>query len=300
MSDQVIVLDTTLRVHQPSAGIDFSLDDKLEIATELARAGVDVIEVGQPAQSPPQYEAARRIAEEIRTARISMLACCTAQAIERVADVLGHAAEGRLHVFIAAKGADGPEVIAQAESMVRYARNLASDVEFSLMDATRSDPRFLAELVRRTLCAGATTINIPDIGFILPDELSSRIAQLYREVPELQDAVLSFHGHDDLGVATANAIAAVRAGARQVETAVNGLGGTERNTALEEIDSSKSVRASGLDRADGGAQRRKKTPRSWPRSDTVIAGQIETTISGKGSPDLWISHRKTRATSSRD
>jgi 2-isopropylmalate synthase len=242
MSDHVIFLDTTLRVYEPSAGIDLSLGDKIEIAVLLAEAGVDVIEVGQPAVSASQDEAVRRVASQVRTARIGALAPCDPRAIESAADALGGAAEGRLHVYLlgsfersVASSSEGARAIELVTSMVRKARNLAADVEFSLGDATRADPRFLAEIVRGALSAGAATVNLPDVGFILPDDLAACIVRLRRDVPEVEGAAISFHGHDDLGLATANAIAAVRAGARQVEGALNGLGGSERNTALEEV-----------------------------------------------------------------
>jgi 2-isopropylmalate synthase len=243
MPDPIFFLDTTLRVHEPSSGIDFSVEDKLELAAALAAAGVDVIEAGQPAKSSAQNEAVRRVATEIRSARIGAIAPCEPQAIEVAAEAIRPAAQARLHVYIIGDGVErsvptskgAEETIARAASMVRMARNLAADVEFSLVDATRADPGFLAEIVRRTIAAGAATINLPDVGFVLPDDLGASIARLYRDVPELEGAVLSFHGHDDLGLATANAIAAVRAGARQIEGAVNGLGGGERNTPLEQV-----------------------------------------------------------------
>jgi len=213
------------------------------MAAELAKTGVDVIEAGRPAASPHEHEAVRLVANEIRDSRISALALCVPHDIEVAADALKGAVEGRLHVYITSSDVelsrsspkDRSEVVAKAETMVRLARNLAADVEFSLQDASRADPMFLAEVVRGALSAGATTVNIPDAGFILPDELALRIAQLRRDVPELEGGVLSFHGHDDLGLATANAIAAVRAGARQVEVAVNGISESERNTSLQEI-----------------------------------------------------------------
>jgi 2-isopropylmalate synthase len=243
MSDRVIFLDTTLRAHEPSAGIDLCVRDKLEIAAALAASGVDVIEAGQPAASPDQDEAVRCVASEIRSARISAIARCDPRAIETAAAAMRSASESRLHVYLLGGGVerseatskDAEEAIATAASAVRRARNLAADVEFSLVDATRADAGFLAEIVRRALAAGAGTINLPDVGFVLPDDLGPSIARLRRDVPELEGAVLSFHGHDDLGLATANAIAAVRAGARQIEGAVNGLGGGERNTPLEQV-----------------------------------------------------------------
>src|SRR5689334_17952478 len=232
MSDQVKFLDTTLRVHEPSAGIDFSIDDKLALAAALVEAGIDVIEVGRPAGSERENEAVRRIASDIRGARIGALARCDPREIEMAADALRGARDARLHVY--AIGA-GERCLEEAAASVRLARHLASDVEFSLVDATRADPTFLAAIVRAAIAAGATTVNLPDVGFILPDDLGALFTRLRRDVPEADGVVLSFHGHDDLGLATATAVAAVRAGARQIEGAVNGLGGGERNTALEEV-----------------------------------------------------------------
>jgi 2-isopropylmalate synthase len=233
MSDPVIFLDTTLRVHEPSAGIDFSLEDKLALAAALVDAGIDVLELGTPAASAREDQAVRRVASEIRGARISALARCDPREVEMAADALRAAAQPRIHVYLVAQGTEGP--LDAVSRSVRTARNLAADVEFSLVDATRADPTFLAEVVRCAIAAGATTVNLPDVGFILPDDLAACFARLRRDVPETEGVVLSFHGHDDLGLATANAVAAIRAGARQIEGAMNGLGGGERNTALEEV-----------------------------------------------------------------
>jgi 2-isopropylmalate synthase len=244
MSESVTIFDTTLRDGEQSAGVCFSIQDKLDIATELAKMRVDVIEVGYPAASSVEHQAVSRVAAEVRTSRICALARCVPHDIEVAADAVKGAAQGRLHLFLSTSDVqlahqlrkDRSQVVELARSMVRMARNLAADVEFSPMDATRADPDFLAEVVRAALSSGATTINIPDtVGFILPDELAARIAKLRRDVPELEGAVISFHGQDDLGMATANALAAVRAGARQVELAVNGIGERAGNTSLEEV-----------------------------------------------------------------
>jgi 2-isopropylmalate synthase len=244
MSESVVVFDTTLRDGEQSAGVCFSIQDKLDIASALAKMRVDVIEVGYPAASQVEHQAVSRVAAEVRTSRICALARCVPHDIEVAADAVKGASQGRLHLFLSASDVqlehqirkDRSQVAGMARSMVRLARNLVGDVEFSPMDATRADPEFLAEVVRAALSAGATTINIPDtVGFTLPDELAARIARLRHDVPELEDAVISFHGQDDLGMATANAMAAVRAGARQVELAVNGIGERAGNTSFEEV-----------------------------------------------------------------
>ncbi len=240
MAERLIILDTTLRV---GLTLDdyFDVEDRIDIADELVKTNVDVIEAGQPAKSRHEYDAVRRVVERVRTCRISALVRCVPRDVEVGAEALAGAAEGRLHLYVAIADVAHPsekdrmDTIAAAETSIRLAKRFVSDVEFSLEQATGADFVFLAELVRAALAAGATTINLPDRGFILPDELAVRIARLESDVPELEKAVLSFHGHDDLGVSTANAIAAVRAGARQVEVAVGGVGDIGGNTSLEEL-----------------------------------------------------------------
>ncbi|HKQ71930.1 MAG TPA: 2-isopropylmalate synthase [Polyangiaceae bacterium] len=244
MSQRVVIFDTTLRDGEQSAGVCFSVTDKIDIATELARAHVDVIEVGYPAASAVEYEAVRRVAEHVRSSAICALARCVPGDIDVAADALRGAAHPRLHLFLSSSDVqlshqlrkDRSSVLLLASTMVKAARARVSDVEFSPMDATRADPEFLAAVVRSALHAGATTINIPDtVGYSLPDQLARRIARLLSDVPELAGATLSFHGQDDLGLATANAIAAVSSGARQVEVAVNGIGERAGNTSFEEV-----------------------------------------------------------------
>ena len=244
MSDKVSVFDTTLRDGEQSAGVCFSARDKLEIASALAAMGVDVVEAGFPAASPAEGEAVAAVATEVRDASI----CALARALPGDVDAAGAAVRGaarpRIHVFVNASDVqlahqlrkDREQVIAMAEACVRRAREWCDDVEFSPMDATRADPDFLEEIVRAALRAGAGTINVPDtVGYVLPERLAELIRDLYRRVPELARAVVSFHGQDDLGLATANALAAVSAGARQVEVAVNGIGERAGNTAFEEV-----------------------------------------------------------------
>jgi 2-isopropylmalate synthase len=244
MSESVVIFDTTLRDGEQSAGVCFSIRDKLDIASALAEMHVDVIEVGYPAASRVEHEAVRAVAEQVRGSTICALARCVAGDVEAAASAVAGAPRGRLHLFLSSSDVQMAhqirkgrrEVVELASAMVGKARQHTDDVEFSPMDATRADPDFLAEVVRAALMAGATTINIPDtVGFTLPDELSARIGRLRDDVPELARAVLSFHGQDDLGLSTANAIAAVRAGARQVEVAVNGIGERAGNTSFEEV-----------------------------------------------------------------
>ena len=244
MSDKVIVFDTTLRDGEQAAGVCFSVRDKVEIARRLADMRVDVIEAGFPAASSVEAEAVAAVAREVRDASVCGLARAVPFDVDRAGSALRGASRPRIHVFVNSsdmhlahqlrKGRE--DVLAMADTAVRRARVYTEEVEFSPMDATRADPDFVAAVVGTALAAGATTINIPDtVGYVLPQRLHEMIRGLYRRVPQLEEAVLSFHGQDDLGLATANAIAAVAAGARQVELAVNGLGERAGNTAFEEV-----------------------------------------------------------------
>ncbi len=244
MSDRVVVFDTTLRDGEQTAGVCFSARDKLDIARALAAMRVDVIEAGFPAASAAEREAVAGVAREVRDAAICALARAVPYDIEAAAEALRGAARPRIHTFINSsdvhlahqlrKGRE--EVLEMVEHAVALARRHTDDVEFSPMDATRADPEFLVDVVRVALAAGARTINIPDtVGFVLPDALESLIRGLFARLPELCEAVVSFHGQDDLGLATANALAAIRAGARQVEVAVNGIGERAGNTSFEEV-----------------------------------------------------------------
>ena len=244
MSEKVFVFDTTLRDGEQSAGVCFDVRDKLEIAARLAAMRVDVIEAGFPAASLAEARAVGAVAREVRDARICALARAVPGDVDAAGEALRGAAQPRIHVFVNCSDMhlaqqlckDREQVLGMAEAAVTRARRYTDDVEFSPMDATRADPKFVAELVRVALFAGARTINIPDtVGYVLPERLAASIGELFQSVPELEEAVVSFHGQDDLGLATANALAAVGAGARQIEVAVNGIGERAGNTALEEV-----------------------------------------------------------------
>jgi 2-isopropylmalate synthase len=244
MSDRVTVFDTTLRDGEQSAGVLFSERDKLDIAGQLAAMHVDVIEAGFPAASPIEWRAVHAVAGHVKDASVCALARCVAGDIDAAAEALVGAVRPRIHVFVNASDVQlehqlrrgHAEVLAIAASMVARARRAVSDVEFSPMDATRAERPFLAELVRVAVLAGATTINIPDtVGYALPDQVGDLIKYLRTHVAELDRAVLSFHGQNDLGMASANAIAAIGAGARQVELCVNGIGERAGNTSFEEV-----------------------------------------------------------------
>jgi 2-isopropylmalate synthase len=255
MPDKVIIFDTTLRDGEQSAGVSFSKQDKLDIAAALAAMGVDVIEAGFPAASSGEADAVSAVAREIRGATICALSRCVAADVDAAGEALRGAARGRIHLFLGASDvhlenqlrADRATVLSRAESMIARAKRYTDDIEFSPMDATRADPAFLAEIVRIALSAGATTINIPDtVGYALPAQVDACFRDLRARVPELSSATLSFHGQDDLGMSTANAIAAIGAGARQVELAVNGIGERAGNTSFEEVVMALKVHAAAL------------------------------------------------------
>jgi 2-isopropylmalate synthase len=243
-SEKVVVFDTTLRDGEQTAGVCFSAAEKAEIAQALAAMRVDVIEAGFPAASSAERHAVNEVARAVRGASVCALARAVPFDVDAAAEALRGAEAPRIHVFVNAsdvhlahqlrKGRD--EVLEMVECAVNRARNAAEDVEFSPMDATRADPDFLVDVVRVALAAGATTINIPDtVGFALPRQVETVIRNLFDALPELEEAIVSFHGQDDLGLATANALAAICAGARQVELAVNGIGERAGNTSFEEV-----------------------------------------------------------------
>jgi 2-isopropylmalate synthase len=242
--NRVLLFDTTLRDGEQSPGIALNVAEKLEIAGQLARLGVDVIEAGFPAASPGDFAAVRAIAEQVEGPVIAGLARAVAADIDRAGAAVAGAGRGRIHTFISTSDihivhqlqSTREDVKGQARAAVAHARSLVDDVEFSPMDATRADPEFTAEVVQIALDEGATTINIPDtVGYATPEEYAGFLRRLYELVPGLGDVVLSTHCHDDLGLAVANSLAGVQAGARQVECAVNGIGERAGNASLEEI-----------------------------------------------------------------
>jgi 2-isopropylmalate synthase len=241
---RVTIFDTTLRDGEQSAGVCFSAHDKAEIAARLDALGVDVIEAGFPVNSPEEAAAVRAVALEVQNARVCALARAVPKDVAAAGEALRGARAPRIHVFVNASdmqlahqlGKSRAQVVAMAAAMVRSARELTDDVEFSPMDATRADPEFLAELARAVLAAGASTLNLPDtVGCATPDQVDAMIRGVRARVPELEHATISFHGQDDLGLATANSLAAIAAGAGQVECTVNGIGERAGNTPLEEV-----------------------------------------------------------------
>ena len=242
--DRVIIFDTTLRDGEQSPGISLNVGEKLEIAHQLARLGVDVIEAGFPIASPGDFEAVRSIAAEVEGPVIAGLARAQAPDIDRAHEAVRVSARPRIHTFISTSDihiehqlrSTREDVKGQARAAVAHARSLVDDVEFSPMDATRADVEFTAEVLQIALDEGATTINIPDtVGYAMPAEFAAFLERLYELAPGLRDIVLSVHCHDDLGLAVANSFAGLQAGARQVECAINGLGERAGNASLEEI-----------------------------------------------------------------
>jgi 2-isopropylmalate synthase len=241
---RVIIFDTTLRDGEQSPGISLNTAEKLEIAHQLARLGVDVIEAGFPIASPGDFEAVQAIAREVAGPVIAGLARAHTADVERAAQAVRDAERPRIHTFISTSDihiehqlrSTREDVKGQARAAVAHARSLVEDVEFSPMDATRADVEFTAEVVQIAIDEGATTINIPDtVGYTMPHEYGEFLRRLYELAPGLKDVTLSVHCHDDLGLAVANSFAGVLAGARQVECAINGIGERAGNASLEEI-----------------------------------------------------------------
>jgi 2-isopropylmalate synthase len=243
-NDRVLIFDTTLRDGEQSPGISLNASEKLEIAQQLARLGVDIIEAGFPIASPGDFEAVQGIARSVDGPVIAGLARTQFADIDAAYNAVKDSARPRIHTFISTSDihivhqlqTTREDVIGQARAAVAHARGYVEDVEFSPMDATRSEVEFAAEVVAAAIEEGATTINIPDtVGYTMPDEYTAWLGRLYELVPALRDVVLSVHCHDDLGLAVANSFAGMLAGARQVECAINGIGERAGNAALEEI-----------------------------------------------------------------
>lgn len=243
-NDRVIIFDTTLRDGEQSPGASMTGEEKLRIAKALERLRVDVIEAGFAIASPGDFAAVKAIADNIKDSTVCSLSRAVDADIERAAEALKGANSGRIHTFIATSPIhmqyklrmQPDDVVAQAVYAVKKARNLCSDVEFSCEDAGRSEIDFLCRIIEAAIDAGARTINIPDtVGYAIPHQYADTIRQLLERVPNADKAIFSVHCHNDLGLAVANSLAAVVAGARQVECTINGLGERAGNAALEEI-----------------------------------------------------------------
>src|SRR5215211_8206953 len=243
-ASRVEIFDTTLRDGEQSPGISLNTQEKVEIATQLARLGVDVIEAGFPITSPGDAQAVEAIAKAVEGPVICGLARTSAQDIDAAWNAIKHSERPRIHTFIATSDihierklqTTREDVLGQARAAVAHAKQYTDDVEFSPEDGSRSDVEFMAEVVQIAIDEGATTINVPDtVGYTMPDEYAAMFEELYRLVPNLRDVVLSVHCHNDLGLAVANSFAGLQAGCRQVECAVNGIGERAGNTSLEEL-----------------------------------------------------------------
>ncbi|HKE77736.1 MAG TPA: 2-isopropylmalate synthase [Solirubrobacteraceae bacterium] len=242
--DRVLIFDTTLRDGEQSPGISLNTTEKLEIAHQLARLGVDVIEAGFPIASPGDFEAVQAIAREVEGPIIAGLARANPADVDRAWEAVRDSERPRIHTFVSTSDihivhqlqATREDVKGLARASVAQAKEYCEDVEFSPMDATRADLDFTAEVLQIAIDEGATTINIPDtVGYAMPQEYADFLTTLYERVPGLRDVILSVHCHDDLGLAVANSFAGVRAGARQVECAINGIGERAGNASLEEF-----------------------------------------------------------------
>ncbi|OOV87171.1 2-isopropylmalate synthase [Oceanospirillum linum] len=243
-NDHLVIFDTTLRDGEQSPGASMTKDEKVRIAKHLEKMKVDVIEAGFAIASPGDFDAVKAVADSVKDSTVCSLSRALDADIERAAEALAGANSGRIHTFIATspihmqyKLQMQPEqVIEQAVRAVKKARSLISDVEFSCEDAGRSEIDFLCRIIEAAIDAGATTINIPDtVGYAIPDQFAETIRQLLNRIPNADKAIFSVHCHNDLGLAVANSLAAVQAGARQVECTINGLGERAGNASLEEV-----------------------------------------------------------------
>jgi 2-isopropylmalate synthase len=242
--DQVVIFDTTLRDGEQSPGATLNIEEKMEVAKQLAKLGVDVIEAGFPYSSPGDAEAVRRISQEVRGPVICGLARAIADDIDCAWESLREAERARIHTFISTSDIhlqhqfrkSREQVLTVVREMVGRAKSYVEDVEFSAMDASRSDPQYLYAVLEAAIDAGATTVNIPDtVGYAMTDEFGALIAGIKANVPNIARAIISVHCHNDLGLATANSLAAVANGARQIECTVNGIGERAGNASLEEV-----------------------------------------------------------------
>jgi 2-isopropylmalate synthase len=265
---RITIFDTTLRDGEQSPGIALQPDEKAEIAEQLERLGVDVIEAGFPVSSPGDFEGVCAVARAVQGPTVAALARAEAADVEACGEALREARRSRIHVFMATSALhmakklqlEPPEVVARVRSTIRTAAAVADEVEFSAEDATRSEPEFLAEVCREAIAAGASTINLPDtVGYCLPDEHEAFLLRIQELCPELADVVLSVHCHNDLGLAVANTLSGIAAGAGQVECTVNGIGERAGNAALEEVVMALRVRSdrtqveTGIDTREIGA-----------------------------------------------
>ena len=244
MNDRIYIFDTTLRDGEQMPGVNLNLREKAEIALQLEKLGVDVIEAGFPASSNGDFAAVKEVSRIVKNAAVAGLCRTGRNDIERAWEALKGAESPRIHTFIATSPIHmqyklkmtPDEVMESAVQAVKFSKSLCSDVEFSAEDATRSDPQFLYKLIEAVIKAGANVVNLPDtVGYTTPGEFGEFMTGVFKNVPNIDKAVLSVHCHNDLGLAVANSIAGVMAGARQIEGTINGLGERAGNASIEEI-----------------------------------------------------------------
>jgi len=244
MTEKIIIFDTTLRDGEQSPGFSMNTAEKIHLASQLENLKIDVLEAGFPSSSEGDFEAVQMIAQKVRTVQVAALARTSKEDIDAAWGAIKEAANPRIHVFIATSDIhlrhklkmNRDEVINQAVDAVKYATQFTSNVEFSAEDASRSDRDFLCKVFEAAISAGATTVNIPDtVGYAIPAEFADLVAYVKSHTPNIGKAILSVHCHNDLGLATANTLASINAGARQVEVTVNGIGERAGNTSLEEV-----------------------------------------------------------------
>ncbi len=244
MTERIIIFDTTLRDGEQSPGASMNTAEKLRLATQLEKLGVDVIEAGFPAASEGDFDAVSKIASKLEKTEVAGLARTSKSDIDRAWGAIQHAARPRIHTFIATSdihmkyklNMTRDEVIKRTVETVKYAAGYTNNIEFSAEDASRSDRDFLCKVFEAAIASGATTINIPDtVGYAIPMEFSDLVKYVIDHTPNIHKAVVSVHCHNDLGLATANTIAALNNGARQAEVTINGIGERAGNTSLEEV-----------------------------------------------------------------
>jgi 2-isopropylmalate synthase len=250
--ERIKLFDTTLRDGEQAPGYSMSKDEKLRLARQLDRLGVDVIEAGFPVASEGDFQAVQAVAAAVRRPTIAALARCCREDIDRAWQAVQIAAHPRIHTFLATSDIhlqhklkiSRQQCLEQARDAVKLAKSFCPDVEFSPEDATRSDPNFLCEVLEAVIGAGATTVNIPDtVGYTVPSEYGELIQTIGRQVRGIERVIVSVHCHNDLGLAVANSLAAIAAGARQVECTINGIGERAGNASLEEVVMAMRVRA---------------------------------------------------------
>jgi len=244
MSEKIYLFDTTLRDGEQSPGFSMGVDEKIKMAIQLEKLNVDVIEAGFPISSEGDFEAVSEIAKLIKGPEIAALARCNEEDIERAWEALKWCPKGRIHIFIATSPIhmrhklklSPEEVLEKAVKAVNYSKKFTDNIEFSAEDATRSERDFLVKVFKEVVRAGARVINIPDtVGYTTPDEFYSLVSDIREKIGEIKDVIISVHCHNDLGLAVANSLSAIKAGARQVECTVNGIGERAGNASLEEI-----------------------------------------------------------------